>query len=69
MKNLYYLFILSFLLISCGEDETNSTSPITPSLKYTLTIQINPTEGGSVFPSSGEYNDENTYSDSSLSYD
>jgi len=49
MKNLYYLFILSYLLISCEED----TTP----LKYTLTTQVSPVEGGSVFPSSGEYNE------------
>ena len=53
MKNLYYLFILSFLLISCeGEDPT-----LTPQSKYTLTTQVNPAEGGSVFPASGEYNE------------
>ena len=49
MKNLYYLFILSFLLISCEEE--------VPPVTYTLTTQVNPSEGGSVFPSSGEYNE------------
>ena len=47
MKNLYYLFILSFLLISCEEEVPT---------RYKLTIQISPQDGGNVFPSSGEYN-------------
>ena len=43
MKNQYYLFILSFLLISCEE------------LVFKLNIQIDPIIGGKTLPSSGEY--------------
>ena len=47
MKNLYYLFILSFLLISCEEE--------VPPVTYTLTTQVTPEGAGSVTPSSGTY--------------
>ena len=46
MKNLHYLFILSFLLISCEEQLPQ---------RYTLTIQKSPEEGGTVFPSTGQH--------------
>ena len=49
MKNLYYLFILSFLLISCEEEA--------PPVTYTLTTQVTPEGAGSVTPSSGTYDD------------
>ena len=47
MRKIYQLFILIFLITSCEED-----IPI----RYMLTIQISPQDGGNVFPSSGEYN-------------
>lgn len=49
MKNLYYLFILSFLLISCEEE--------VPPVTYTLTTQVTPTGAGTVNPSSGTYDE------------
>ncbi len=49
MKYLYYLFILSFLLISCEEE-------VTP-VKYTLTTQVTPSAAGTVNPSSGTYDE------------
>ena len=56
MKNLYYLFILSFILISCeGEEST----PNVPS-KYNLTTQVTPASAGTVNPSSGTYDEGET---------
>ena len=49
MKNLYYLFILSFLLISCEEE--------VPPVTYTLTTQVTPEGAGTVTPSSGTYDE------------
>ena len=49
MKNLYYLFILSFLIISCEEE--------VPPVTYTLTTQVTPEGAGSVTPSSGTYDE------------
>ena len=49
MKNLYYLFILSFLLISCEEE--------VPPVTYTLTTQVTPKDAGTVNPSSGTYDE------------
>ena len=49
MKNIYYLFILSFLLISCEEE--------VPPVTYTLTTQVTPAGAGSVTPSSGTYDE------------
>ena len=49
MKNLYYLFILSFLIISCEEE--------VPPITYTLTTNITPVGAGSVNPSSGTYDE------------
>ena len=46
------LFILLFFLFACSED-----NPTPSPTKYTLTIQVTPAEGGSVFPSTGEYTD------------
>tara|TARA_Y100000741_G_scaffold93444_1_gene69355 strand:- start:18 stop:1214 length:1197 start_codon:yes stop_codon:yes gene_type:complete len=54
MRKIFKLFILSLFLISC-EGEENTTPE--PTSKFTLTTQVNPEEGGTVFPSSGEYND------------
>ena len=51
MKNLYYLFILSFLLISCEEE--------IPPVTYTLTTQVSPEGAGTINPSSGTF-DENS---------
>tara|TARA_B100001939_G_scaffold347163_1_gene367930 strand:+ start:21 stop:1976 length:1956 start_codon:yes stop_codon:yes gene_type:complete len=48
MKNLYYLFILSFLIVSCEEE--------VPPVTYNLTTQVTPTGSGTVNPSSGTYN-------------
>ena len=45
MKNLYYLFILSFLLISCEEE--------VPPVTYTLTTQVTPVGAGTVAPDTG----------------
>ena len=49
MKNLYYLFILSFLIISCEEE--------VPPITYTLTTKVTPAGAGSVTPSSGTYDE------------
>ena len=49
MKNLSYLFILSFLIISCEEE--------VPPVTYTLTTQVTPEGAGSVTPSSGTYDE------------
>ena len=49
MKNLYYLFILSFLIISCEEE--------VPPITYTLTTQVTPAGAGTVDPASGTYDD------------
>ena len=49
MKNLSYLFILSFLIISCEEE--------VPPVTYTLTTQVTPDGAGSVTPSSGTYDE------------
>ena len=49
MKNLYYLFILSFLLISCEEE--------VPPITYTLTTQVTPAGAGKVDPSSGTFDE------------
>ena len=54
MRKIYQLFIVSLFLFSC-EGEENTTPE--PTSKLTLTTQVNPEEGGTVFPSSGEYND------------
>ena len=45
MKNLHYLFILSFLLISCEEE--------VPPATYTLTTQVTPVGAGTVAPATG----------------
>ena len=45
MKNLFYLFILSFLLISCEEE--------VPPVTYTLTTQVTPVGAGTVAPATG----------------
>ena len=45
MKNLHYLFILSFLLISCEEE--------VPPATYTLTTQVTPVGAGTVTPATG----------------
>ena len=49
MKNLYYLFILSFLLISCEEE--------VPPITYTLTTKVTPPGAGTVDPASGSYDE------------
>ena len=49
MKNLYYLFILSFLLFSCEEE--------VPPVTYTLTTQVTPEGAGTITPSSGTYDE------------
>ncbi len=49
MKNLYFIFILSFLLISCEEE--------VPPVTYTLTTQVTPAAAGTVNPSSGTYDE------------
>ena len=49
MKNLHYLFILSFLLISCEEE--------VPPVTYSLTTQVTPTGAGTVNPSSGTFDE------------
>ena len=49
MKNLHYLFILSFLLISCEEE--------VPPVTYTLTTQVTPEGAGKVTPSTGTYDE------------
>ena len=49
MKNLQYLFILSFLLISCEEE--------VPPVTYSLTTQVTPTGAGTVNPSSGTFDE------------
>ena len=54
MRKIYQLFIVSLFLFSC-EGEENTTPE--PTSKFTLTTQVNPEEGGTVFPSSGEYNE------------
>ena len=50
MKKYLFLLFSSVFLFACSEE--NSTPEPT---KYTLTIQVTPDEGGSVFPSTGEY--------------
>ena len=49
MKNLFYLFILSFFLISCEEE--------VPPITYTLTTQVTPAGSGTVDPSSGTFDE------------
>ena len=46
------LVVFIFILLACNEDNT-----VPEKNKYTLSVQISPPEGGSVFPSSGEYTD------------
>ena len=50
LKRLVVLFLLMY---SCSSEE-ESTLPPEP-VKYTLTTAVNPTEGGTITPSSGEY--------------
>ena len=52
MKKYLFLLFSSVFLFACSEE----TPPAEPS-KYTLTTQVTPDEGGSVFPSTGEYTD------------
>ena len=54
MKKYLVLLFSSVFLFACSEE----TPPAEPS-KYTLTTQVTPDEGGSVFPSTGEYTDGN----------
>lgn len=54
MRKIFKLFIVSLFLISCEGEENTTPEPIS---KFTLTTQANPEEGGTVFPSSGDYND------------
>ncbi len=49
MKNLYYLFIVSFLFISCEKE--------VPPILYTLNTQVIPEGAGTVNPPSGTYNE------------
>ena len=56
IKNISYKLVLLFF-ISCssgGDDPTPDDPP--PVVKYRLTTSANPSDGGTVTPSSGEYN-------------
>tara|TARA_Y100001936_G_scaffold250516_1_gene303483 strand:+ start:883 stop:2169 length:1287 start_codon:yes stop_codon:yes gene_type:complete len=46
------LVVFIFILLACNEDNT-----IPEKNRYTLSVQVSPAEGGSVFPTTGEYTD------------
>ena len=48
MRNLKYLFIVSFFILSCVEETP-------PPVEYTLTTQVAPAGSGTVSPSSGTF--------------
>ena len=57
MKNIFKFFlIISLLTISCEEEPPKAL------VEYNLNIIINPTEGGTVSPSSGKYSENETVS-------
>jgi len=55
------LFLIASLLlitISCSNSDNSSNNPVSPDVetKYDLSVIVEPTEGGNVSPSSGEFN-------------
>ena len=50
MRKIYQLFILIFLITSCEEE--------VPPVTYTLTTQVTPTGSGTLNPSSGTYDED-----------
>ena len=59
MKKLILLLFSISLINSCS---SGSEEPPPPPIKYTLTTVANPTEGGTVTPASGQYNEDATVS-------
>ena len=49
------LFLSLLLIYSCSSEEEEPAPP-PPPVKYTLTTAVNPAEGGTITPASGEYN-------------
>jgi len=49
------LFLSLLLIYSCSSEEEEPAPPPAP-VKYTLTTAVNPAEGGTITPASGEYN-------------
>ena len=49
MKKLYPLFFV-LILVSCGKDDSAPTP-----IKYTISVTLNPTEGGSISPNGGQF--------------
>ena len=59
MKKLHYTLIFLFLL-GCSSDSEDDVTPPPPKIKYTLTTSVNPTEGGTISPESGQYDEGTT---------
>ena len=56
IKNLYFLFFVPFILISCSKGDSSDSSEIDSSPEITFNITISSKEGGSVDIQSGTYN-------------
>jgi hypothetical protein len=55
MKRVFYLlFFTLFLFVTCSKDD--------PIIQYSLTVEVTPSEGGSISNSSGKYDDGETIS-------
>ena len=58
MKRISLVLTLLVLIISCTKEET---TPLPPT-KYTVSISLNPTDGGTVSPSGGQFDEGSTIS-------
>ena len=65
VRKLIFLLIIFPIFLSCSSDETSTpvTTPvIPPTTKYSVSISLNPTEGGTVSPNGGQFNEGQTVS-------